>query len=195
MGLSSVSARVLFAAVELTAELCARLPLDALRENLTSLVVGLYPIIESSADATRSHIHIASSGDGLPIDPGSLDHQSHLAMENLHYISTTWRYGWVESMLKTSKQATSACNFATVPSICRIPRSFSSSFSSSSSSSSSSLSAWPSELLKICETAHVMEIHRLYENKARACATGLIKVTSLLSLHIDLLFSTYYSPY
>ena len=47
LGLRSSRSRVRLAAVELTAELCNRLPLDVLRENLTSLVLGLFSVLEN----------------------------------------------------------------------------------------------------------------------------------------------------
>jgi hypothetical protein len=49
LGLCSPRSRVCLAAVDLTAELCARLPLDVLNENLTALVLGLYSVFETPA--------------------------------------------------------------------------------------------------------------------------------------------------
>lgn len=50
LGLASSRSKVRLSAVELTAELCCRLPLDILNENLTALMLGLFAIIETSPD-------------------------------------------------------------------------------------------------------------------------------------------------
>jgi hypothetical protein len=60
LGLSSKSTRVRLGAVELTVELCNRLPLDVLHDNLIALVVGLYSIIESPLPEGK---HFHSKGD------------------------------------------------------------------------------------------------------------------------------------
>ena len=49
LGLSSSRSRVRLAAVGLTQELCHRLPLDILNENLTALVLGLFPVLEGTS--------------------------------------------------------------------------------------------------------------------------------------------------
>ena len=50
LGLSSSRSKVRLSAVELTAELCNRLPVETLNANLTALVLGLFNIFESPSN-------------------------------------------------------------------------------------------------------------------------------------------------
>jgi hypothetical protein len=61
LGLCSPRTRVCLAAVDLTAELCVRLPLDVLNENLTALVLGLYSVFEATAAGAAGQIIVPHS--------------------------------------------------------------------------------------------------------------------------------------
>ena len=61
LGLCSPRSRVRLSAVGLTQELCHRLPLDVLNENLTALVLGLFPVLESTASAS---VGVKGEGEG-----------------------------------------------------------------------------------------------------------------------------------
>ena len=66
--LGSLSQRVRHAGVELTAELCNRLPHDVLCESLSALVVGLFPIVEGEASESGNSSNQSESIELALID-------------------------------------------------------------------------------------------------------------------------------
>ena len=156
-GLSNDAARVVLAAVELTAELCHRLPLDALKENLTALVVGLYPVIEGRAaldpHTRRPPITVTATASDADADVDADDGADGDAADAL---ATDLA---LDDLMHAAALGPRHMYRVGVPSRCRTPAG----------------AACPPEVVRLCEVAHARAVRRLCGGRAAEAAIGIIK--------------------
>ena len=111
--LGSASAWIRYAAVEVSAKLCTLLPGDILTENLSSLIIGLIPILEAefltiTNEVEEAAVYLTGWGDifkGNHYNPNIIFHddKKEVSPDLTQLLNTAYAKGVNERMIKQAK--------------------------------------------------------------------------------------------